>query len=292
MLFRFFLRLDKNCYAGNCLDICPSGAVSWGEQGLNVAADRCTQCLRCMAACPTAALQSPELSLLEALSDLAAHPEPVLGCQLKSAAEAHASISCLGCLANPELMLLLALVFGEGLQVNLTGCRDCPKGDIREGIQAAQVRLAEIRPEHKIGLVIEKKNLNYSPPAFSRRELFGLLRNRSKRTALVMVERLQGEISVQSYGSKQVPPIRSLLLKAMKPLPETEQRNISDQLFGRVSFTSSCTGCGGCTGVCPTGALDTSDESRRPPDFDRKRCVGCGSCSAFCLKQGVESSSR
>ena len=106
------------------------------------------------------------------------------------------------------------------------------------------------------------------------RELLGFFRVRPSRTAMVMVDRLQVASRVQSYGSKQVPLIRELLLKAMETLPYGQQRRLADLLFGAITFTSACTGCGGCAGVCPTGAIEPAVESKQPPIFDRQRCVG------------------
>jgi len=104
---------------------------------------------------------------------------------------------------------------------------------------------------------------------------------------MVMVERLQVSSRAQSYGSKQVPQVRTMLLKAMETFPEI-QRQAAEQLFGQVSFTSSCTACGGCVGVCPTGAIESADEDKYPPVFNRELCVDCGSCQALCRKQGVQ----
>ncbi|GEM_PF-697674 len=270
-----------------CLDICPVGAITWEVHGLQVSSNLCTRCLRCMAVCPTAALQSPELSLLQAVVDLAAHPEPVLGCQLQSDTEAHARFPCLGTLANSESMLLFALIFVEGIQINLICCQDCPRGHILEGVHTAHARLAEFMPDHKVKLVSEQKNLKYQLASLSRRELFGFFRERSKRSTMVMVERLQVNSRIQSYGSKQVPLVRTMLLKAMETRSETQQQWICGQLFGQVSFTTDCTICGGCVGVCPTGAIGP-EEDKSPPVFDRNLCVGCDTCQAFCRKQGVQ----
>lgn len=278
----------KRNECSQCLEVCPVGAITWEEHGLQISSNLCTRCLRCMAGCPTAALQSPELSLLQAFTDLAARPEPILGCHHQADSKAHTRFPCLGSLANTELMLLLALVFVEGMQINLTCCQNCPNGHILEGVHAAHARLLEYKPDHKVKLIYEQEALEYQPSSLSRRELFGFFRERSKRSAIVMAERLQVNSNTHSYGSKQVPLVRTMLLKAMETMSETQQRWVSDQLFGQVSFTSTCTACGGCVGVCPTGAIESADEDKYPPVFNRELCVDCASCQAFCRKQGVQ----
>ncbi len=271
-----------------CQDVCPSGAVRWDETGLQVSSSLCTQCLRCLSVCPTAALRSPEFSLLQTLADLAAHPQPVLGCHRFADAEAHARTTCLGHLAHPELLLLLALVFKDGLQVNLTSCKDCPNGHVLDGILATHALLATLQPGHKVRLVQDRQDLKFQPASLSRRELFSFFRERSKRTAAVVVERLQTTARLTSYGSKQVPEVRALLFKMIEALPETQRQQVVEWCCGQIVFTATCTVCGGCVGVCPTGAIEPADEGDISPVFDRNLCVACGSCEAFCRKSGVQ----
>lgn len=270
-----------------CQDVCPSGAVRWEETGLKVSPSLCTQCLRCLSVCPTAALRAPEFSLLQTLADLAAHPQPVLGCQRFADTDAHARTSCLGHLAHPELLLLLALVFRDGLQVNLTCCKDCPNGHILDGILPTYALLAAIQPDHKLCLVQDRQTLNYQPTSLSRRELFGFFRERSKRTASVVVERLKTTSRLASYGSKQVPEIRALLLKMIEVFPEMQRQQVVEWCCGHIVFTATCTACGGCVGVCPTGAIEPAGAGDISPIFNRNLCVTCGSCEAFCRKLGV-----
>ncbi|RLB68001.1 MAG: hypothetical protein DRH08_02235 [Deltaproteobacteria bacterium] len=278
----------KRNKCSQCLDVCQVRAITWEEHGLQVSSNLCTRCLRCMSICPTAALQSPELSLLQVFTDLAAQQEPVLGCTHQTDSKAHTRLPCLGALANTELMLLFALVFVEGVQVNLTCCQDCPNGHILEGVHAAHNRLTGFMPGHKVKLVYEQESLEYQSSSLSRRELFGFFRERSKRSAMVMAERLHVNSKMHSFGSKQVPLVRTMLLKVMETMSEAQQQWVSGQLFGQVSFASTCTACGGCVGVCPTGAIESADEDKHPPTFNRDLCVECGSCQAFCRKQSVQ----
>lgn len=271
-----------------CLDICPAGATSWGERGLQVDAVLCTQCLRCLSVCPTAALQSPEMFLSRVLSSLAVQPAPVLGCHQQPGSEAHGRFPCLGPLADTELLLLLALIFTEGLQVNLTGCHNCANGHIRDEIRLSHTRLYAMLPDHRVKLVFRREELACQPVALSRRELFCFFRERSSQTARIMVERLQTSSRMQAYSSKQVPLVRTLLLKVMETLPELQQQRVAQKVFGQIVFTEACTACGGCVGVCPTGAIDPTEKDGQPPWFNRHLCVGCGSCQAFCRKQGVQ----
>ncbi len=279
-------RCNRN-ECSKCIAVCRAGAITWNEHGLTVASSCCTQCLSCLAVCPTAALLSPELSLLQVLADLAAHHEPVLGCAPNTASKKHAHFSCLGYLGNVELMLLFALVFREGIQIDLTHCSNCPNSHILEGINSAQGIVDQMLPKHQIHLVNDQSALKYQPASLSRRDFFSFFKERSARTASVMVERLQVSARAQSYGSKQVPLVRTLLLKAIEALPESMQALVVAEVFGAITFTPECTACGKCVGVCPTGALDPVEIEQQPPSFSSQLCVDCGSCEAFCRNEGV-----
>ncbi len=271
-----------------CLDGCPAGALVLEAGELRVLSDRCQQCLHCLAVCPTAALQPAEFALTRALADLAQHSAPVLGCFRHRDSGAHARFPCLGYLAHPELLPLLALVFPEGVQIDISGCATCVCAHVLPGMKQAMTHLDEMFPEHRIRFVALAQDLDFRPPALSRRELFGLLRRGSQRTAAVMLERLQSGMTMRgSYGDKQLPAIRALLLEMRESMSGEWQSRLVLHGFGRITFTEMCEGCGRCVGVCPTGAIDHGEGRRALPIFDTLYCVACGSCQAFCSRQGV-----
>lgn len=270
-----------------CMDICPMDTISWGQGGLYINTAACTQCLACLSVCPTAALSSPGLSLSRLLSDLAGHPLPVLGCNGQPDTAAHARVSCLGCLAHPEVMVLCALVFPDGLHVNLTACSGCANGHILDSIVAAHGRLKDLVPGHAVKLIRNREELEFQAPSLSRRQFFLFFRERSTSAAAAMVGRLRDGAEQQPYGNKRVPVTRALLLKAIEASSAAKYRTIKDKLFGKITFRSDCTRSNRCVGVCPTGAIQSSNEDGKLPVFDQTLCVSCYSCQAFCRNRGV-----
>lgn len=272
-----------------CIDVCPANAISWTGKSLQLNTDACSQCLSCLAVCPTAALVLPEFSLLKLLSDLAEHPTPVMGCDGKPETQAHARMPCLGYLAHPEAMTLCALVFPNGLHINLTACADCTNGQIMNSVFATQEILDHLIPDHAIKLIQNEKKLDFVAPAMSRRGLFSHFRKRTTHAATTMVNRIQGPAKQSSYGDKQAPQIRSLLIRAMKTTTPAVCMKIRDQLFGRITFTPNCNRSERCVGVCPTGAIEPADEDNGPPKFNQNLCVSCNSCQAICRNHGAQS---
>lgn len=270
-----------------CMEACPADAISWGRRGLHIDTESCTDCLLCLSVCPTAALSFPGQSLSKLLSDLAEHPLPVLGCKGQPDSEAHVRLPCLGYLAHQEVMLILALVFPNGLHLNLTACDSCPNGEILDRVIAAHGRLKALVSCHAVRLIRNRKDLEYQAPLISRRQFFTFFRERSTSAAATMVGRLQENPGQQPYGNKQVPATRSLLLKTLAVSPSVESRTIRDALFGKITFTSNCSRSKRCVGVCPTGAIRPAETNGGLPLTDRDLCVSCNSCEAFCRNHGV-----
>ena len=271
-----------------CIDACPTGAIAWGATGLTFREDACTECLLCEASCPTAAFRSAEFDPQRPLAELAAHAAPVLGCRKHAASESHARVPCLGAFAHPEAMTLLALVFTQGLTLNLTACGACRNGEIVAAVRSAHARLADVVADHRIALAFNPKMLEHAPAALSRREMFARFRARADSGAARRVARLQDGTQVESFGAKGLPERRRLLRRAMDDLTEPQRQAIADRLFGHVAFTPSCRPCSRCAAVCPTGALRRDPSGERSPAFDPAACVTCNSCEAFCQRQGIE----
>ncbi|MCP5371241.1 MAG: 4Fe-4S dicluster domain-containing protein [Hyphomicrobiales bacterium] len=270
-----------------CLDACAAGAIRWAESGLDVDASACTDCLACLAVCPTAALHSPAFALARTLNGLTGHPRPVLGCDRTPSADAHARVPCLGCLGSDEVMALLALTLKNGVQIDLTGCADCHNGHVVATLRAAHARLSDLHPAHGVRLVFDGQSLEFDPPELSRRGLFSLFRRRSADVAARAVLACAADAPASTFAEKRVPVRRRLLHAAMARLPEENRTAMGAALFGHVAFTPSCTACGACIGVCPTGAIRPSGKDGRPPRFLADNCVQCHSCQTFCRDQGV-----
>ena len=271
----------------HCFEICPSGALSWGEQGLRWQADQCQGCLQCVARCPSGALQARGLSLTAVVEACAEIKQPVLGCQAQGS-QGQVRLPCLGVLTDPELLLALVLLLHKPLQLNLIPCADCVNAAMLAPLQVAVLHVQQKFPVQsaELTLVSDPDQLVYREPCCDRRDFFRLVGRRSKRTGYELIERLQSTPGPQIYAHKSLPLGRRWLLQVL-PLLNTEIQSAVRTSFPQRQITSSCRACTGCVGICPTGALTAADDFATPPDFAPHLCTNCGLCRDFCTVQGL-----
>lgn len=272
-----------------CFDICRNGAFTWNESGLAWDPGACQGCLLCAAACPSGALRGSEIDFVALLQELKDLDRPILACTTLPQTEGHARLPCLGILANTDLLLALQLALDKPLRLNLTACTNCQNGRIIQSLQHAikQIQQVCIPRPGRIEAILDESRLQFQERTCSRRDFFNLLRHRSQRAGLCIVDRLQPDAGQGTYGAKQLPFSRLLLVQVFEQFPEPPQ-NISQHLFPRRSTGVQCRGCTGCVGICPTGALTAQSESAGTPAFSAAHCIACGLCETFCTWGGIK----
>jgi pyruvate formate lyase activating enzyme len=89
--------------------------------------------------------------------------------------------------------------------------------------------------------------------------------------------------NIQRHAVHDGPGIRTLIFLKGCPLSCTWCSNPESQAYGpEVLFDQEeCVGCGDCVAVCPTGALEQTEDGRIV--YRRELCVGCGKCAGECL---------
>lgn len=272
-----------------CFSACPADALSWNDQGLSWNAGLCQNCLLCVGQCPAGAFAGGEINLLGLLEDLAKVEQPVIACSMMPKQHGHAFIPCLGMLADPELLLALSLALGRRLRLNLVACQGCVNQAIMAPLQQALRTAVEHMPqlEKQVVVVSEPTELNFQERTYSRRELFGLLKNQSQRAGGCIISRMQALPQDSNFGTKALPQSRVLLLRVLKQLPDIKQQ-LGPRLFPERISHASCRSCTGCVGICPTGALTPPHEAGQPPRFIAEYCIACHLCEDFCRHSGIE----
>jgi ferredoxin len=270
-----------------CAEACPSGALRI-EKGPLIDGALCTNCRRCESVCPTGALRGDEREIGDLASSLAQSPRPVLGCRMQGV-QAHVHTGCLGFL-DVEGLLALGLLFPEGLTLNLTRCRECSNSAILPGLEKAAEEVRRLlggSAGKGLRLAGTDRELRYQEVNLSRREFFTFMRRRSADTASLAATRLQQAPPKPDGSRKILPTQRRLLLRALPLLPSDIRRDVEDALFPLLHFGQICTGCTGCAGMCPTGAITGSAADPPQPVFFRHFCTDCRLCADFCRKGGI-----
>lgn len=271
-----------------CSQACPTGAMEV-QDGPRVDPARCTGCRLCEGVCPTGALKGDERSVEALATALSEHPHPVLGCRAQGV-DAHVHTGCLGFLET-EALLALAVFFPDGITLNCTRCEGCASADMLPPLSAEVEKAGQLRGGHwseRLCLARTPDDLVFREATLSRREFFTFLGRRSVDTASVAVARLQNTPEPLTGGRKSLPPRRRLLLRALPFIAAEDSGLLEEQLFPSLAFGPTCTGCTGCVGICPSGALAVSAEDPPRPEFRPKLCTDCNLCVEFCRKSGIE----
>lgn len=268
-----------------CADNCPPGALTPGEEGVELDATRCSGCGLCAATCPTAAFHLPSFP-----STALAKPQETslaVACN-PSGQEGELRIPCLGDI-DPALLASLAF---RGIAVTLRGaghCSECahaPHGGERvTALLAAMQELAAVAPAKWVSPVMEDAQREAGHRA-DRRQLFRRFTNRAVESLRSeTVEEAIPESAIRA-AAHFVPARRQLaeyLLERIDGLPD---ESLLPPLFGVAAVepeAGRCTGCEACARVCPTGALKISEvEARWVLLFGSAQCVGCGVCIEAC----------
>lgn len=276
----------KPAGCSRCFDICPSGAIRWTDAGLHWEETDCQRCLLCVAVCPTGALVAKELPFVQTLKKLAAEQQPVLACNGRPSTAGHARLPCLGLLSSPELLLVTSLALSRPFQLNLTECGACPNAVILPYLKEATAQVAEIVDQ--TSLIEQPAELAFHESTVSRREFFGILRRQSKVAACSLADALQ-DLPERSFGDKALPARRLLLLQLLKRLPKDRRSELAGLLFPKIEFSAdACSGCTGCVGLCPTGALLPPVTQGKPPTAHVRNCTECDLCTAFCRSGAIQ----
>jgi ferredoxin len=276
---RCVLHRFKPAGCGKCFAACPSGAIRWGDEGLQWQEADCRRCFLCVAACPSGALGARDFALVPQLRTLGQQDKPVLACSGAPETRGHARVPCLGLMCSPELLLVVMLVLGKPLQINLTRCAACPNNAVVEPLSSALQLVSDLIEE--VRLVTAEADLEYPEPGVSRRELFRILRRKSREVAGSLADSLQAA-PAKSYGDKVIPERRFLLLQLLRKQSVERRDGLAARIFPAIAINASCTGCTGCVGLCPTGALLPPTTPGTQPLPHPQNCTDCGLCGVFC----------
>lgn len=285
-----------------CATACPAKVLDVTVERVALA-DGCLHCGRCMAACPTEALQLDGFTLAE----LPPGRQPIEVECAKVRADRRAAhsvqVPCLGGLSAGRIAAMHEAAGDRGVVLVDRGwCGRCSAGGgLAHPAAAALERVVlwldavhDPRPAPRMQsrpLPAEQMPaqipLPDTPvdqgPSVSRRQFFRTL-------ASDPVGRTRNATPMGSDGRAAFPgsqrresPERRRLLDALDAAAARGKTALPDEFFPRVSVIGLCADHRVCSAACPTGALKVvAGDASASLRFASAACIGCGACARSC----------
>lgn len=284
-----------------CAAACPVGVLAVAVEQIKLA-EGCTNCGRCVAACPNEALQ---IDGFEPLGKLPAGTEAIeLECAkvpVKVRSAATIVVPCLGGISAGHLAELNERAGEREVQLIDRGwCAQCKAGcgathpakpavdavalwlhAIDETAAAPRIVLRALPP----ALMPEEIPLAEAAPdrgpAMTRRQFFRTLaESPAGRPRTPMGS--NGRAAFPASKRRESPE-RRRLLDALTAAAKRRGKDVPAEFFPRVTNNGACADHRVCTAACPTGALKVvADDGAAALTFAAAACIGCGACTRAC----------
>jgi ferredoxin len=286
---------DENCLGeqrcGLCIPACPFSAIGSIGGRVVVEKESCESCGLCVTACPTRAIAFPGSSLPQYEAQIGAllsaqRPQLTFACRkavrehdpdrrpdLLSSGWLPVEVPCAGMVTSG--WILQALAAGAS-RVALLPCGDCVTGsgtvlaDRVEFCRDVLRLLGDGSPADRV--VLDLPPDETGPP----RGPEGGRPSRQSRPLTLSEPAATAEGLLALHERYGAPPNLSLSHPGVT--------------LGLVTLREdTCTACGACAAVCPTGALEAVDGSEETViSFDAALCTSCGRCVPACPEAAQE----
>jgi len=229
--------------------------------------------------------------------------------QARSDAQVAFLLPCLAWLSPPIMLALMAQGL-RSLWLDDDSCGTCLLGSVHSSVVKAvaaanrllrlmghtgtiylyTAEVARLNQPHQIPLIDPRQ------PAYSRRDFFGALRRATAEALATLVEETLQPTST-GKPAPYLPRQRVLLAAALSRLGQAPEEPVEmgDIALAEVMVAETCTACGLCAKLCPTGALDfRQDQASYVLDIRPLHCLGqeCHICRLICPVQAITLSSQ
>lgn len=273
-----------------CLDECQTGALKLDGRAIAFNQEECTDCMRCVSACPNDAFDGG-LDLKHLLETVSCSSNVVLTCSKNAHFQQKLIIPCIGSLSEPLLAVINSMAV-ESFFVDTSHCPDCINNHCLNSFNEKMNRLAEsLKANGEIPLkcTIEKNSAQPVDKKVCRRSYLGMAKNSLINLSRESLCAEQTATKSSHIHIEKGPAMDSIALHyAYRNSPATNKRLLLSFFF-TVTVTEQCSLCPGCQGMCPTGALKrrkTNEEKRLL--FTSSACNGCNLCQQFCTKSAIK----
>ena len=282
-----------------CAEVCPHDAVtvSTADNGaVTIDAGDCTDCGRCLGACPTEAIASPRASTLGELGEATA-------AAIDTASAGGSRLPLVGSDPDP---VVIAFTARSVFPAVLAGTEDAPPTvpiPVADGGRVPAALLAATVAAGASGAVVVADPTESSDPDIEgARQILDELAGGAPVDAVAttdpgtvagMLRTVDGAATlvdepVTSRVREQT--ARALSVTTVRALSDGRTDRVSAPALGSITVDAdACTLCESCDRLCPTGAIVQPDAETLT--VDPALCVGCGLCTA-CPEDAIEVSNQ
>lgn len=291
------LTTNRSAGCTRCADICPAEVITISEEGLSYRPADCIACGACQGVCPTESFRIEGFSHENFTTAFVQSDDPLLSCKK--------NVPCLAAL-NGEYLISLALEKRSDIILDTGHCEGCElsfhvMGHIETSVNEANHFLESFGIESRAVLEAtryegesEKNTKELSRrdllSKFSVKEAYRAKLQFDKRVEASMEEVVtagSGDYSRAKVKEKQLPFRRALFVEATRRLEGDPEAVLEASTMPFITAKSidkkSCTNCGICYHICPTGAL-LGEKFGGKIAFDFLKCVACNSCHDSCTE--------
>ena len=260
---------EKGHCCNVCIGICEQGVYSDDD----VHYEKCVNCNRCSANCPSQAILPPPLiqNTLETIFSSSKN-EIYIQC---NESNKYSDID-IECISSLPWEIYVALSTKGKVFISLSNCEGClHKDSSRKLITEIHERVFE--SYFVDSFVVSTKNIDES--LLSRREMLSVMKRKSANT-------INFFLSKKDQLSSEKLIYRTFLSQALSKMKD-DTGNKTLKMYSPL-INDSCWGCGLCSSYCPMGAILLTSSNHNPKiSFKPWLCIQCNSCIRKCPEHAI-----
>lgn len=280
-------RLNTNS-CSICLAVCRSDALSLKGRDIVLDSSSCTQCMKCITACPQDVFVST-FDHLEMLTELKHRSIARVTCERKrSLGQEEVSVPCLGIISKP-LLTAIGLSGCRKVQFDISGCSACENHHAVKQFGQIHKKTTDAFSDIFITeLEVTEITAKKEDPGRARRKYLSHLKKTVTRSSRDSLSFSKAPPIPGKQNHRIIPEKVKLIQELLANADEISRTKIALFFHYNLSVNENCDSCPLCKGICPTGAITIQRlEGEKRLQYESYNCSGCGLCVDFCKKDAL-----
>jgi ferredoxin len=279
-----------SCRCNLCIDACPTEALQYSDNRLELDRSRCSSCMRCTAVCPNDVFTS-NYDFPKELSGAiqTRNKRLIFSCpHQQQFADQEIVVPCLG-VFSMEALLLLGTTAKKEIHFNASTCDTCTNApaflQFNEDLDSLTRLAGSLLP----AALTVQTNPRRESETSERRSFLGALKKSACIAARASLLQKTAPKPV-SATARRIPAKTALRQQSLAD--NGTAPSLVDIFTPQLAINHNCVPCPRCSGICPTGALRLKKErGRKTLQFTGTDCSSCGLCLSFCTHSALSLSS-